>query len=128
MFIAEGEQKGLREQLGGILEAMLEAYANGDEEAIIFVHSGKAIALVDEYTKNWPNAKKNSETSEEGTETNYMLQRRHHKTDLEYDEERAILQMIVGFRRSMPIILKRIIGQEENPLYALQFHATEIFQ
>ena len=43
-------------------------------------------------------------------------------------EERAKLQMIIGFRRSMPITLKRIFGQEENPLYAMQFNASEIFQ
>ena len=43
-------------------------------------------------------------------------------------EERALLQMIIGFRRSLSIKLEKIHKQEDNPLYAIQFNADEIFQ
>ena len=55
MFVAENTRKGIKAHLGGILDAMLEAYANGDTEATIFVHSGRAITLVNEWTEKWKN-------------------------------------------------------------------------
>ena len=53
MFMAENTRKEIKDHLGGILEAMLEAYANGDNEAMIFVHSEKAITMVNEWTEKW---------------------------------------------------------------------------
>lgn len=57
--MVENDRREVSFQLSGILEAMLAAYAKGDSEAIIFVHSGKTIALVNEWTEKWRKGKTN---------------------------------------------------------------------
>ena len=66
MFVAENTRKGVKAHLGGILDAMLEAYANGDSEAVIFVHSGRAITLVNEWTEKWKNQANRARQEVEG--------------------------------------------------------------
>ena len=114
MFVADYFDKEIEINLHGIMEAMLEAYANGDSEAVIFVHSAEAIALVEKWTKIWNENNGKCEIWKDANGDGVPAQ--------------AILQMIVGFKRSMPIVLKEIQGQKNNPLYCLQFHATEIFE
>ena len=113
MFAADYISKEVVTNLHGIMEAMLEAYANGDSKAVIFVHSEEAIKLIEKWTEIW-NANDGQCAIWEDSEGMPI-------------PEQAILQMIIGFKRRMPVELKPIRGQKYNPLYCIQFHATEIF-
>ena len=55
MFLAEPDRKnnGIDAHLSAILEIMLEAYANGEPEAIIFVHSEEAYNYVEKWSRGW---------------------------------------------------------------------------
>ena len=55
MFVAEPDRKkeGMNAHLSAILEIMLEAYANGDSEAIIYIHSEEAYNYVEKWSRGW---------------------------------------------------------------------------